>query len=205
MRPSAVVPTLAVALSVAAAARAQTPPAPPPPFGHALSFLFRLGAEFGGARLGEIQIQDVNLSTQTIDAGALVVGNGGIMYQPADWAIEATIGYKVDSTHISDGRVAFTRFPLDLLVSLAPGDVRIGVGFTAHLFPRLTCRTESQCNTTLAFSHGMGAMVQLAYSRRLGDDTAVDFAARYTFIAYSGDSVSVVNGSGPGLFVGLRF
>jgi hypothetical protein len=211
MRASWVGLTSAVVLSVlsvlSVAARAQTPPAPAepplPPFGRPLSVLFRLGVESGGDKLGDAIL--ASGASQTLQAGGHVVVNGGIVYQPADWTIEATLGYKEDATHVTNGRAAFARFPLDLIVSFANGDTRFGVGFTAHLFPRFTCRIETLCSVNSAFNHGMGAIVQLAFTLRLGDATALDVAARYTLITYSGDAASAVDGSGSGLLFGFRF
>lgn len=172
------------------------------PFGRSLSFLARVGVEFGGDTLATVDVSDG--STQTISAGGRTVISAGVIYQPGTWALEATIGYKRDSSDISNGTVGFTRYPLDIIASIAPGGARVGAGIAVHFSPNYRCDITAICSDEIAFDTAVGAVVQLAYSLRLSYTTALDFAARYTFIKYSADGYNSPDGSGIGLLFAVR-
>ena len=105
----------------------------------------------------------------------------------------------------ANGSVTFTRFPLDVIASIAPGGVRIGVGVTVHLAPTYKCDVTAVCSEELSFDTGFGAIAQAAYSLPLSYTIALDFAARYTLIRYSEDEFNSLDGSSIGLFFGVRF
>jgi hypothetical protein len=110
-----------VGLAIPSLAAAQEPS----PQARSVGAVFRLGLDFGGEELVELNYDDGRSSS--IRAGQLFTFAGGILYQPpAPWSLEATIGYKIDRASASNGGVQFARIPLDVVVSFASKGHRLG-------------------------------------------------------------------------------
>jgi hypothetical protein len=118
------------------------------------------------------------------------------------WAIEATLGYKFDKVNGSNGTIEFTRIPLDVVASWAPGNHRLGAGATFHLAPRFKCDAAGVCGDSISFNTAAGAIIQYAYVLRPGSSVGFEFGLRGTLIRYASSDVPTQNGSGVGFFFG---
>jgi hypothetical protein len=123
--------------------------------GRPLGFLVRMGLEGGGDKLVTVEWEDGD--KQDITAGGLLTFSGGLLYHPdAPYAIEATIGYKFDRVNGSNGKIQFTRVPLDMVVSWARSGHRLGVGGTMHLSPTFTCEVDGMCDGSVSYDDAFG-------------------------------------------------
>ncbi len=91
--------------------------------------LIGMGLTVGGETLATVQYSDG--STDSIKSGGLFQLYGGAEFKLGpDIAIQATLGYHVDDTSAaSDGKLRFSRYPVDLIVLYSVNDrVRLGAG-----------------------------------------------------------------------------
>jgi hypothetical protein len=208
-RPSAI-PTLAMLTLLLAAAPARAwqdgyQPAQPDQKAREAGLILRMNFDFGGTRLAEVKWSDG--STATLRAGQLATFSAGVFYHPAaPWTLEGTVGYKFDKVNGSNGSLAFTRFPIDVIASWATGGHRLGAGPTAHLAPKATCDLSGTgpgtCNSSLSYDAALGGIVQYAYGFKLKGDHGVDLGVRYTYVKYRGSGLLTLDGSGFGFFLG---
>jgi hypothetical protein len=195
-----------VLVSLAPRAHADTQPAgEEAPAAASFGLLLRMNLDLGGNKLADVTWSDG--STATLRAGQLITFAIGAGYRAASaWAIEATLGCKFDKVNGSNGTIEFTRIPIDVVFSWAPGHHRLGGGPTVHLAPRFNCDASGLCQQKIDFDPAFGAIVQYAYLFRpqrmsLGFDVGV----RGTFIRYSGQGVASQNGSSGGFFFGFAW
>jgi len=171
-----------------------------------VNFLARVGAEFGGDELA--RVEKSNGETSTLSAGALAAVALGFIYQPSSYAIEMTVGYKVGRLEASNGTVEFSRYPVDFVVSTAPGRTRIGIGLTYHFNPSVSCHVQPFCSGDVEFDEPLGALLQVAYTIPFHGTGGVDLSARLTWLSYSvkdaPPGTESIDGSSVGLFAGVR-
>ncbi len=110
--------SLFVASTVATAADGERP------------FKFVLGAGLTGGGSTLANVTYTNGDTQTIKAGGLLMFYGGVETRVGDMVrLQATFGYHIDDTNASNGRVRFSRYPIDVLALYPVGEkVRLGAG-----------------------------------------------------------------------------
>jgi hypothetical protein len=93
----------------------------------------------GGDKLSTVDY--TNGDSQDITAGGLVQLYGGVeFHQPGSpFAVQATFGYHVDSTHARNGNQQFSRWPIEAiaLFNVAP-KFRLGVGARYASSPKFT-------------------------------------------------------------------
>lgn len=166
-------------------------------------FIGRLALEGGGEDLVEVEYSDG--SSKTVTGGGLVTFSGGLVYTPETLpiAVEALIGYKVDSVTGSNGDIKFTRLPLDLIASYRIGNFRVGGGVTYHLSPELTCNVDGMCDGSVSLDPALGGLVQFAYGRYDGG-FVWDLGLRGTIINYKAPGGSF-DGSCFGGFLSFGF
>jgi hypothetical protein len=186
--------------------RASLPPPgrSPPPDPRITGLLLRAGLEYGGDDL----LKSTNGDSVTLSAGRLAsVGAGFIVQPPYGFAIEATIGIKVDVARAPNGIFTFTRYPLELIASVTPGNNRFGLGVTVHLSPSLSCDLPGTCSS-MAFDSAVGLMVQWVHHFGRGF-SGFELGARYTFISYTVPNAPAgtpdIDGSAIGLLIGARY
>lgn len=182
------------------AAPARTaPPAIKRQGGRPLGFLVRMGLEGGGDKLVTVEWEDGDKTD--ITAGGLLTFSGGLLYHPdAPFAVEATIGYKFDQVNGSNGKIQFTRVPVDVVVSWARSGHRLGVGGTMHLSPTFTCDVDGMCDGSVSYHDAFGTLLQYVYGR--GRDHGWEIGARATFIRYKGNGLEAVDGTCFGVILG---
>ena len=93
-------------------------------------FKFVLGAGITGGGSTLATVTYTNGNTQDIKAGGLVMLYGGVETRIGELVrLQATFGYHIDDTNASNGRVRFSRYPLDVLAYYPLSDkVRLGAG-----------------------------------------------------------------------------
>ncbi len=167
--------------------------------------LLRMNLDFGGDKVADVTWSDG--STATLRAGQLITFAAGFGYRAASaWAIETTLGYKFDKVNGSNGTIEFTRIPIDVILSWAPGPHRLGGGPTVHLAPRFNCSASGLCDQKVDFQPAFGGIVQYAcVLRPPGMSLGLDLGLRYSFIWYSGRDVPTQNGSSFGFFFGFAW
>jgi hypothetical protein len=194
-----------ILLAAASSALAQEPAAPED--SHAdqrgkAGLLLRMNMDFGGETLTEVQWS--NGDSSTLKAGQLFTFSAGALYYAQDlWALEATIGYKFDKVNGDGGdTIEFTRIPLDVIGSWAPGPHRLGAGATLHFSPTFKCEVAGLCNASASFAPSLGAILQYVFALS-ATGLGVELGARYTILDYSGGGLPKANGSGLGFFLGI--
>ena len=93
-------------------------------------FKFVLGAGLTGGGSTLATVQYTNGSSQNISAGGLLMLYGGFETKVGTLVtLQATAGYHIDDTNASNGRVRFSRYPIDLLAYVPVNDqLRFGAG-----------------------------------------------------------------------------
>lgn len=165
--------------------------------------LLRMGFDAGGDEL--VKVRWSNGKRGSIKAGQLMTLAAGVLYRPdAPWALEGTIGYKLDKVNGSNGSIQFTRIPLDLIVDWAHGGHRLGAGPTVHLAPTLSCDADGACDGVgdVTFDTAFGGILQYAYGFPVGLNGGFDVGVRCTVIRYSGSGLRTADGTSAGFFFG---
>ena len=118
-------------------------------------------------------------------------------------ALEALLGWEYTGQEFSNGDISFTRFPLDLVASLALGTHRVGLGPTIHLAPTFACDARI-CGgglTSVSMPTAFGLIAQWAY-RYSYRDLKGEIGMRYTRISYGIEDYEPLDGSSIGFFFG---
>jgi hypothetical protein len=154
--------------------------------------LLRIGVEYGGDTVKKIMSSQ---GTDMLSAGGQVAFGAGVLIHPqAAWTLEATLGYKFERLVYTSGTAELTRFPMDVIASLRTGDVRAGLGVTAHLAPMFSCNVPSACVESVPLDVAYGLVSQIAYGLHGRGSWGIDLALRVTFIRYTGDGVKQLTG-----------
>ncbi len=107
--------------------------------GNPLHPLVGIALTGGGDKLASVNY--TNGDSQDITAGGLVQLYGGVEFheQGSPFAVQATVGYHVDSTHARNGREQFTRWPIEAigLYNVTP-KFRLGAGVRYASSPKFT-------------------------------------------------------------------
>jgi hypothetical protein len=100
-------------------------------------FILGLGVTGGGATLARVTY--TNGDSQNISAGGLVMFYGGVEAPIGSLvSLQVTAGYHLDDTNASNGRVRFSRYPIDVLAIFPASDkLRFGAGAQFVTNPRL--------------------------------------------------------------------
>ncbi len=159
----------------------------------------RIGFDFGGDKLAGATF--TNGSTDTIKAGELIYLGAGlsVITDSKDIEVEATLSYKNDSINASNGKIDWTRFPLDALVFYRMPKFRMGGGLTYHLSPKLSGSGVAS-NINGNFDDSLGFLLEGDYLVT----QKVNVGLRYTNIKYKIGGASI-DGSSIGITAGYRF
>ena len=198
--PSALASALAVAAVafplVASSAHAQ----------HRVRGVVRLGAEFGGEKLGEFQYSDGSTPEIVAGAGLLFTAGGAMgVWTRGAHSVDAqlNVGLKYRTIPAASNQdVNWIRFPVEgLLFYRTPVGLRLGAGATVHLANVLSA-SGAVLNGRTEFQNTPGLLLQAEYVRR-----SVAFDVRYTALQYkvSGDASGTVDASSIGAGLSLFF
>ncbi len=141
--------------------------------------MFKVGADFGGDDL--VTLTFTNGETRTIRAndGVFLGGGVSILSDQRDVEAEISLSYKVDTINASNGRVTWSRWPIDALLFYRLPSMRFGGGLTYHLNPELT-GSGVVGNVFDKFDNALGFIVQADYNISERHHIGV----RYTGIEY---------------------
>src|SRR6266699_4301394 len=139
----------------------------------------RIGFDFGGDKLAGATF--TNGSTDTIKAGELIYLGGGlsVITDSKDIEVEVTLSYKNDNINASNGKIDWTRYPLDALVFYRMPKFRLGGGLTYHLGPKLS-GSGAASNINGNFDDSLGFLLEGDYLIT----QKVNVGLRYTNIKY---------------------
>ena len=100
-------------------------------------FILGMGLTGGGETLARVTY--TNGDSQNISSGGLVMFYGGVEARIGTLvSLQVTAGYHVDDTNASNGRVRFSRYPIDVLAFIPVTDkLRFGAGAQFVTNPRL--------------------------------------------------------------------
>ena len=155
--------------------------------------------DFGGDEMLKVTVS--NNSDTEVKAGELMHINGGVSIPndgTGDWTTEITLGYKFRRVENADGKLVWSRYPLELVEYRRVGNIRMGGGITYHVKPKID-GDGSFANADTTFDNAFGFVLQADYM--LGE---FNIGGRYTFIEYQGAGASI-NGNSVGLALGARF
>jgi hypothetical protein len=159
----------------------------------------RIGFDFGGDKLAGATF--TNGSSDTIKAGELLYLGGGlsVITDSKDIEVEVTLSYKNDSINASNGKIDWTRYPLDALVFYRMPKFRVGGGLTYHIGPKLSGSGVAS-NVNGNFDDSLGFLLEGDYLVT----QKVNVGLRYTNIKYKTGGASI-DGSSVGITAGYRF
>jgi hypothetical protein len=159
----------------------------------------RIGFDFGGDKLAGATF--TNGSSDTIKAGELLYLGGGlsVITDSKDIEVEVTLSYKNDSINASNGKIDWTRYPLDALVFYRMTKFRVGGGLTYHIGPKLSGSGVAS-NVNGNFDDSLGFLLEGDYLVT----QKVNVGLRYTNIKYKTGGASI-DGSSVGITAGYRF
>ncbi len=159
----------------------------------------RIGFDFGGDKLASATF--TNGSTDTIKAGEFIYLGGGlsVITDSKDIEVEVTLSYKNDNINASNGKIDWTRYPLDALVFYRMPKFRLGGGLTYHLGPKLS-GSGAASNINGNFDDSLGFLLEGDYLIT----QKVNVGLRYTNIKYKIGGSSI-DGSSIGITAGYRF
>jgi len=161
--------------------------------------LLRMGLDAGGDELASVEFS--NGDSTKVRAGGLVSFAGGILFHPdAPFALEGTIGYKIDQAKAENGKISFSRVPVDVIASFAHGGHRLGAGGTIHLSPTYSCKVDGFCDGSVSYDNALGGIVQYAYG--WGRDHGFELGVRGTLISYKRNGLPTLSGNCVGVILG---
>jgi hypothetical protein len=167
-----------------------------------LYFVARGGVDFGGDDVFKYVNAD---SPGMIQAGQRYSVSGGVLIKPDPWmALEATLGYKWESSDGPNGTIGISRIPLEVIASVTAGGLRFGAGVAVHFNPSFYSNDANGRHLLdLTLDHAIGGMLQLAY--HIGDEEGVDLGVRATYIQYEDKSYTYATYDGTclGFFLGF--
>jgi hypothetical protein len=165
-------------------------------------FVARGGVDFGGDDVFKFVHAD---STEMIQAGQRYSVSAGVLYKPDPdrLALEATLGYKWQSSDGPNGTVGISRVPLEVIGSFTAGGLRFGGGIAVHFSPSFYSQDARGQRIDLTLDTAMGWILQLAY--HIGDEQGVDLGVRGTYIEYNDKSYTYAKYDGTcyGFFMGV--
>ena len=126
-------------------------------------FLIGNGLTYGGDNLVTVPLSDS--SQDVFKAGGLVYTYGGVEYRLTDKvALQTTLGYHLNYARASsDGKLRFTRMPVDMLALYSISDkIRVGGGAQFVYSPELK-GTGVASNVSQKYDSTLGAVVEGEY------------------------------------------
>jgi hypothetical protein len=116
----------------------------------------------GGETLATVRYTDG--TTQKVRSGGLIHLFGGIEYQSADFAVQATLGYHVDDTSARNGSVRFSRLPIEVLGFWRASErVRLGGGARIATSPEVSSSGAASSVGDVTFDSKLGLVLQGEY------------------------------------------
>ena len=168
----------------------------------------KYGLQIGYANGGDNLVTETDSETLIIEAGdGILIG----VYLAGSLNDDG-FGYKVainnleDSLDGSQGKIKFSRLPIDLLLSQKVGRLLLNGGLTYHIKTKFTDTTDGD-NFSVDAKNALGIALEANYQVYSNDSLAMDLGLRYTNIEYEFKNEDSTKGDGSSIaFVaGLSF
>jgi hypothetical protein len=166
--------------------------------------VFRLGGDYGGERVLELEYTDGRTPDVTAGGGLLLTAGGMVpVLARGAHTMEAQVnlGLKFRTIPAAENQeVTWLRFPLEgLLYYRLPKGIRLGGGATMH-FRNVIDASGEVVNGRVAFKPSPGLLLQAEYVRR-----NVSFDLRYTAMTYRTNGGSADDVGASSLGVGVSY
>jgi hypothetical protein len=142
-----------------------------------------IGLDFGGDTLVTAVYTDGSTTDVKANNG-FVLNGGGVMIVDA-YETQATVGYKFGGPAAKNGSITWDAVPVELIQFLRAGNVRIGLGFTYHINPKLVIDIPGT-SRTYNFDNALGTIAQIGWAP-VNMPFSIDL--RYTAIKYRQSNV----------------
>lgn len=143
-----------------------------------------IGLDFGGDTLATAVYTDGS-STDVKANNGFVINGGGVMIIDS-YETQATIGYKFGGPTAKNGSITWDAVPVELIQFLRASNVRIGLGFSYQINPKLVIDIPGT-NQTYNFDNALGTIAQIGWAP-VNMPFSIDF--RYTAITYRQSNAS---------------
>ena len=137
-----------------------------------------IGLDFGGDTLVTAVYTDGSTTDVKANNG-FVLNGGGVMIIDA-YETQATVGYKFGGSAAKNGSITWDAVPVELIQFLRASNVRIGLGFSYHINPRLVIDIPGT-SRTYNFDNALGTIAQIGWAP-VNMPFSIDL--RYTAIKY---------------------
>lgn len=155
---------------------------------------------FGGETLATVRYTNGN--SEDVKSGGLIHLFGGVEYQKGKFALQANIGYHVDDTSASDGKVQFSRVPVEVLGFWQASDkIRVGGGVRKATGAKVKGSGAASSLGSIDLDADTGLILQAEY---FFDDGQFSAFARFVQEDYKVNGASI-SGNHTGLGVAYRF
>ncbi|HUX91245.1 MAG TPA: hypothetical protein VMV48_11225 [Gallionellaceae bacterium] len=143
-----------------------------------------IGIDFGGETMASAVYTDGSSANVKANNG-MVFNAGGVMIND-QYETQLTVGYKFGGPFAKNGSVTWDTVPLELIQFLRTNNVRIGLGFSYHINPRLMVDLPGS-NYTNNYENALGTIALIGWAP-MHIPFSIDL--RYTSIRYKQSNVS---------------
>jgi len=162
------------------------------------SFLFNVGVTFGGDAI----TTDANGNEFGLHEGFTFMFGTDIALTE-NIVVEILAGYMMGYQNYSNGSASFERIPLEALVVLELGSVRLGGGLTYHTNNSLEVNIDGFLPITGSAKDAIGYVAILEVPTRSNENSSYGF--KYTQISYDFGGTQLADGSGISFYGSLKF
>lgn len=147
-----------------------------------------IGLDFGGDTLVKAVYTDGSTTDVKANNG-FVLNGGGVMIIDV-YETQATVGYKFGGPAAKNGSITWDAVPVELIQFLRASNVRIGLGFSYHINPKLVIDIPGT-SQTYNFDNALGTIAQIGWAP-VNMPFSIDL--RYTAIKYRQSNVGNAEG-----------
>lgn len=137
-----------------------------------------IGLDFGGDTLATAVYTDGSTTDVKANNG-LAINGGGVMIIDS-YETQATIGYKFSGPAAKNGSITWDTVPVELIQFLRASNVRIGLGFSYQINPKLVIDIPGT-SQTYNYDNALGTIAQIGWAP-VNMPFSIDL--RYTAITY---------------------
>lgn len=186
-----------------------------------MAFIGTLVLSGGGDKIGEItyyrENEDGNrerTGSSNMTAGGLFALNLGAGIRPfsngSEWETQITLGYKSNNKDGENGKINFTRYPVDIIQFYNLNKLRFGAGITYHMSPDLSSKVNGN-TADFDLESALGFTFQVDYFF----EKAIFIGAKVELIEYQqksyeydsaiSDESKTLDGNNIGIVFGIRY
>lgn len=164
--------------------------------------ILAIGGDFGGDTVGTVVYKDGSTTEATVNNGLAL--NVGAVRIDGPLETQATVGYKFGGPNAKDGSITWNAIPVELIEFYRVSAVRMGLGFSYNINPRLEINVLGT-RQTYNFDNALGIVAQIDWEPA---KQSYNIALRYTVIQYKQSGVSnaqEIGGNMVGIYVNYYF